>query len=457
MPLITPTAQAVKREINETVMLSLPLIGSWLIYSLSTFIGTAMIGHLSEDALAASVLTNTLWLVISVFFFGIFNSISVLVSRQYGARNMTAISEIMSQAFLLGALICIPIGLALMSVPMVLTLTSQSPEVLTLAITYAHSLLWSVPGTIALIIFEHFFNGIGKTKISLFISLIEVPIEVFLIYIFVFGKLGLPAYGIAGVGYGLAVSFTLTTIALVLYSCTAKFLKPYMLFNRIGVFHKQYFAELIQIGLPVGIMYVIEVGAFCTATIMMARFSTVVLAAHQIVFQYLGFILNAAFAIAQAVSIRIGQNIGKQQYSEVRYSSYAGIGLVFVAMLIMSLLYLFAPQWLLSIDINIHAPENQPLVKEAALLMIVLAFYQIFDGIRIVCAGALRGLKDTRAAMYNSIISFWLIGITCAYFFAFVMEWHGVGIWLGMCAGVIAGTIMLGVRLGRKLNGIDAG
>jgi MATE family multidrug resistance protein len=204
-------------------------------------------------------------------------------------------------------------------------------------------------------------------------------------------------------------------------------------------------------------MYVIEVGAFCTATIMMARFSTVVLAAHQIVFQYLAFILNAAFAIAQAVSIRIGQNIGKQQYSEVRYSSYAGLGLVFVAMLIMSLLYLFAPQWLLSIDINIHAPENQALVKEAALLLCVPAFYQLFDGIRVVCAGALRGLKDTRAAMYNSIISFWVIGITCAYVFAFVLDWQGVGIWLGMSVGVISGTIMLGVRLSRKLNGIYAG
>ena len=100
---------SIKSEIKNTLSLGIPLIASQLIYACSGFIGTAMVARLGEEALAASVLVSMIWMSLSVFFFGILNAVSVLVSHQYGARNDKAISDIMGQAFLFGMMICIPI------------------------------------------------------------------------------------------------------------------------------------------------------------------------------------------------------------------------------------------------------------------------------------------------------------------------------------------------------------
>ena len=84
--------------------------------------------------------------------------------------------------------------------------------------------------------------------------------------------------------------------------------------------------------------------------------------------------------------------------------------------------------------------------------MLVLGIYQIFDGIRIIYAGALRGLKDTRFSMYTSFVSFWLIGIVFAYIFGFSLHGQGVGVWWGLTLGVFTGTFILFFRLKYMLH-----
>lgn len=445
-------SHSILNEAKENISLSIPLIASWLIYALSGFIGTMMVARLGEDALAASVLIATIWMVLSAFFFGLLNSVSVLVAHQYGARNYDAISWIMGQSFLLALVICAPVMLIMAFIPMLLRSLIQNQHVLALSIDYAHALLWSTPGLEILVILEQFFNGIGRTKLSLGVSLIEVPFEILLIYIFVFGKLGLPAFGIAGVGYGFTASYTITVILLGLYLHYARFAQPFHIFKKIGRVSKQYCKELITVGFPIGLMYLIEITAFTAATLMMAKFNTVALAAHQITMQYLGFTINMAFAMSQTVAIRIGHNIGRGDLTGVEYSSYVGLGLGCIFMFFIFLIYIFFPEWLLRIDIDIYKPENAALVKQTISFLMILGVFQLFDNIRIIEAGALRGLKDTRFPMYLSFICFWLVGLVSAYIFAFLMRWEGIGIWAGLTLGIAVGAVLFFLRLKKILS-----
>lgn len=90
-----PMSGSIILEIKENFILSLPLMAAWLIYSLGLFAGTAMVAHLGENVLAASVLVRTIWIAGVTFCFGVFHSVSVLISQQRGADNNSAISEIM--------------------------------------------------------------------------------------------------------------------------------------------------------------------------------------------------------------------------------------------------------------------------------------------------------------------------------------------------------------------------
>lgn len=448
-------SRSILLEIKENFILSLPLMAAWLIYSLGPFAGTAMVAHLGENVLAASVLVGTIWVAGVTFCFGVFHSVSVLISQQRGADNNSAISEIMGQAFFLNVLSWVPMIALLFLTPFLVQWSSPNAEVMKLAGSFAHSLVLAAPGLITLAILEHFLSGVGKTQLSLWISLIEIPIEMFFIYIFVFGKFGVPVCGIAGIGYGLALSYLLTTIVVFTYLKYAKFAKPFAIFKHIGKINWLYCKEMLRIGLPIGFTYFIELVAFTIATYFISHFHATALASHQIIMQFEAVIINIPYAISQAISVRVGLSVGRQDKDGVRIASFVGIGIgTFAALLIFGMLVIF-PNFLLRIDLDTKALQNQELIDLTIALFFVLGIYQIFDSIRVVHAGVLRGLKDTKSTMMVNIICFFGIGVVAAYLLGISLEGKAQGVWLGLTVGMAMGAMALFFRLSNRLKNMD--
>lgn len=451
----TSISHSIKGEIKDTLSLSIPLIAAQMVYACSGFIGTAMVAHLGEDALAASILVSMTWMSLSVLFFGILNAVSVLVSHQYGAKNNQAISDIMGQAFILGGIVFIFMVLVLCSMPFFLRFTSQPPEVIRLALDYMHALLWTIPGLVLLVICEQFLAGVNRVKFVLRISLCIVPIEIPLIYVLIFGKFGLPACGVAGIGYGLAITYTATALFLMIYLSKAKYYQKYAVFNNIKRIEWKWLIELVRVGFPMGCMHVIEVSAFALTTFWIAQFGTTLLAAHQIVMQYLSFCITLIFAMSQAVTIRVGHAVGRMDTSGIQYAIYVGMGLSFVCIVLVAFAFYLFPLFFLRLDINIHDANNALLMQYASALLAIAGVLMLFDNFRIIGFGALRGLKDTKFPMYASFISFWIIGIAIAYLLGFLLDFAGKGIWWGQTIGIACGAALVFWRLHYLLQRID--
>lgn len=451
----TQLQHSIISEIKENLSLSMPLIVAWVIYSLGPFAGTAMIAHLGKDALAASVLVGTIWIAGITFCFGMFNSVTVLIAQQRGANNYKAISEIIAQVLFLNVVTWVLLIILMLFVPYLIHWSSPNTEILKYATYYAHSLIFAIPGLISLAIIENFLSGIGKPKISLWIIIIEIPLEILFIYTFVFGKFGIPAFGIAGVGYGLALSFTLTTIVIFIILNYAEFAKPFGFFKNIGKINIIYCKELLKIGVPIGFTYFIELVAFTIATYLISQFQATALASHQIIMQYIGVFINIPFAISQAISVRVGFNVGKQDRIGILYSSYVGIGIGIGAALLIFCILVLSPHYLLSIDLNTSKLQNQDIVTLTTSLFFILGIYQIFDSIRILEAGALRGLKDTKTALYVSIVCFFIIGTFTAYLFGIKLNGNVQGIWWGLAVGTALGALALFWRLLKTIQTMD--
>lgn len=445
----------IKNEIKENLSISVPLIASQLIYSCSGFIATAFVARLGEDALAASVLVSMIWMSLSMLFFGVLNSISVLVSHQYGAKNKEAISEIMGQSFILGVAVTAAIIVMMNSIPFFLKLTTQPPEVTRLAIVYMKALLWQIPGLVLLIIYEQFLAGINRTKIVLRISLLVVPVEIPIIYVLIFGRLGMPACGVAGIGYGFAITYTATAIGMTIYFLYAKIYRQYGIFKGWRRINLRWLKELARIGLPMGLMHVIEVTGFTIMTFWIARFGTIFLAAHQIVMQYLGFMITIAFAMSQGLTVRVGHGVGRCDLEGLRLTVYIGILLNFLCSFAILLVFNLFPGVLLQLDINVYTISNQPLVQAASTLLSIASLLLFFDSFRIIGFGALRGLKDTKFPMYASFIGFGLVGLSLAFIFGFPLQGKAFGIWEGMTMGILIGALIVYIRLFRTLKTID--
>jgi MATE family multidrug resistance protein len=444
----------VKTEIKHNVRLSIPLIASQLLYSFSGFIGTAMLARLGQDVLAASVLSSMIWFSLSAVFFGVLNAVSVLVSHQYGSKNDRGVSEVIGQGFILAILTTALISLVLFVAPFFLQFTGQSATILELATRYIHAIQFGVLPLSLVVVIEHFLIGLGKTSVVLFASLILVPLQIVFNYIFIYGFWFVPACGIAGVGYGLAFATLVEVVGFLFYLHGSKQFEKYEVFKRIGI-HWRYLKELVRVGLPIGFMSCIEIGAFAIMTFAVARFGVTQLAAHQITFQFAGLLITVVFAMSQAVTVRVGHAVGEGNRSQVDYSIGVGMLITICVMLFLSAIMLIFPHWLIHFDVDIHAPKNQLLVAQATSYFRVLAFLFLFDTFRIIGFGALRGIKDTRFPMLASFVAFWLVGLGLSYLLGFVFDLQSVGIWLGMTLGISVGAVIICWRLFFQLKHLD--
>lgn len=449
------TSNSVIREAKSNIELTMPLLTAWVIYALSPFAGTAMIAHLGPNVLAASVLVSTIWIAGTTFCFGIFHSVSVLVSHQFGAKNNHAISEIMGQVFMMNIISWIPVMILIVCIPYFVQWSAPNPEVLKFTTQYAHAIVWAAPGIIMLAMMEHFLSAIGRTKLSLLISILEVPFEIIVLYVLIFGKLGFPAMGIQGIGYGLAFCYAITLIILLIYLQFSHYSRDYHIYRYFGKIKWHYWKEMLRIGLPIGFTSFIELVAFTIATYFISRFNATALAAHQIILQFEGVLISIPYALSQGTSIRVGLMVGRQDKEGVWYAGYVGIGISLLAALLVAIPLILFPDVLLKIDLNSTEMRDPELIRQCIALFAIFAFYQIFDSIRIAEAGALRGMKETRFTMYVNIFCFFIFGVIVAYLFGIVLQGKTIGVWLGLTLGMALGALVLFIKLRSVMKTAD--
>jgi MATE family multidrug resistance protein len=439
-------------EATRATWLTLPLIISYLVQASSVFLGILFISHLGRDELAASALGGSIYNTLVVFFIGLISSISVVVAQNYGAKNIAGIKHSISQGFLVALFFSVPLMLILWYAPLVFSLGKQSPHIVALTTAYLYPLIWTIFPLAILNMLEQFLIGLGETKVVLWYSLMEVPLEIVAIYAFIYGKLGMPKCGIAGFGYGLTLVFTLTAIAFFFYIWRSKEYRSFKIFKHFFEFNWPYFFELVKIGLPVGTMYIIELAMFAVVAFMMGRIGEDQLAAYQIAQQYLALSMVIIYATSHSVTAQVGQAFGRKDKKAIELITFVNIALCSFVMLVVGLCYYLFAKSLIGIDVDFNNPALSNLTHFAMLFLIFVGILQIIEGSRVIILGALRGLKDTLIPMFITFIACWLIALPISYFIAFVLNFDGNGLWIGIIAGTLAATIMLLVRFIKLVN-----
>jgi len=246
----------------------------------------------------------------------------------------------------------------------------------------------------------------------------------------IYGKLGAPALGLNGAGLATLLA------RVIMFSVMIWWVK-----GKITGFQWTYdwkgIKELLRIGLPSGMQYVFEVGAFATAAIMVGWISAEALAAHNIALNLAAISYMAATGLAAASTIRIGNQMGLRDKRNLRIAGFSSFGLVTVFMAGCGLTFILMRNVLPALYI-----EDEVVQATAASLLIIAAAFQISDGIQAVGLGVLRGLTDVKVPTIVTFIAYWLIAIPVGYWFAFYGG-HGVqGVWYGLSLGLTISGIM---------------
>jgi MATE family multidrug resistance protein len=371
---------------------------------------------------------------------------------KHGSDDKNGIRLVARDGFLLATLLAIPAFLLFWNMAPIFLVFGQPASVAILAKSYLHALAWGLPANFIMMACLEVIIGIGNARTILIFSVFETILNITFSYALIFGKFGLPALGIAGAGWGITISYWITVIAVI---TTIAFKNTYrQYFQTIFSFKKPSFLlELLQVGLPMGTMYCVEVGFFFALTLFMGSlFGGQIQAANQIALQFLGLLMSIMFAIAQSVTVRMGHLLGAKDVKAAEKVAYLGVGIVTIPTTIIALIYWFNPSILISLDFDINNPANFEIVRAIKSFFAVSAIFQILEAARIVLFGALRGLKDTRFTLLTSIISFWCIALPIGYLLATYFQFGSTGFWWGMVMSVGVSLVLLFWRFKVKIR-----
>jgi MATE family multidrug resistance protein len=144
------------------------------------------------------------------------------------------------------------------------------------------------------------------------------------------------------------------------------------------------------------------------------------------------------FAISAAAAVRVGQAIGRNAPAEAASAGWAAILLGAGCMAVFSAVLLLFPHAIAS-----SFTADRAVIAATIPLLFVAALFQFFDGLQITATGALRGAGNTHAGLIVQIVGYWLIGLPIGYVLAFRLHHGAVGLWLGLCAGLMVAGVTL--------------
>ncbi|MDR3477262.1 MAG: MATE family efflux transporter [Gammaproteobacteria bacterium] len=453
MPIMKAYTKLSVNEISVLITLAIPLILTGFIEASVGFFTTLFLAHLGSRELAAGAVVQWIFFTMMVVLWGTLCAVSILIAQKHGEKDDRGVSKILRDGLVLGIVLFFPAFLLLRNIAPVLALAGQDAATIALAVDYMNGLSWGLlPDFIGLVLMQ-FLIGLGHTRTNMFFTLIWVPLNIFCNYGLIFGEFGFPALGMAGIGWGTTLAYWILAVFLACYLLWDKSYRRY--FEGVFIFAKpRFLAELCQIGVPMGAMYCIEIAFFLTLTLLMGRLGSDILAANQITMQYLGEASVATFAIAQAITVRMGHMIGAGKIHLAERAVYIGVVISIVFMVFVGGIYCISPTKLIELDLSLDQANNSNIISYAIQFFSVAALFQLLEAIRITLFGALRGLKDTRFTLLSSVISFWVVSLPIGYVMAINLHMGGMGLWWGAVIGAVVGVVLLALRFHYKMKGV---
>lgn len=443
-----------KTESSILIKLAYPILLAQLALTGLGVVDTLMSGWVGTDDLAAIGLGSSIMLPVFMFGTGILLAITPLVAKAAGESRNKRISRFLHQ----GLWVSVPLGFlslaVLMNLEWVLDLLSLDDKVYQLTQDYLFYIAFGMPAIALYQALRFFWEGLGTTLPTMWISFIALLLNIPINAIFIYGFGPVEAMGAAGCGVASTIVMWVMFAISLVYVLKSKLTKPFVYLSEALTpdWHRG-LKPILKLGIPNTLALLFEVSLFSMIALFVAPLGSVVMAGHQIAINFTSLAFMIPLSIAMALTVRVGFGYGKKNREQILLSLTTGFIFAIIAGSSLALISYF-----LRMDIvGLYSSDNE-VVLIATSLLVFAAIYQVFDAIQVSAAGALRGFHDTKVTMIVTLISYWGIGLGLGYVFAFT-DWilvpMGVqGFWLGIVLGLTLAAVLLSIRLKRIYHAV---
>jgi multidrug resistance protein, MATE family len=439
-------ARHLSSELTETLKLAAPMALTQLGQIAMTTTDLAFIGRISDEAVAAAGLAGTVYFVSFTVGMGLMAAVAPLAAQAFGAQN----PRLVRRALRTGLWAALVISLPIMAFPLrgeqILHALGQATATSHLAQDYLFGLAWGVMPALWFQAIRSFMGAVNRPQPILWITLAAIPANALLAYLLIYGAFGLPRLGLFGAGIATTTVNFGTFLAGLWFVTQRKPFSDYRVLTRLWRIDWTLMRQIVVIGAPISIAFLLEYGLFSSAGLLMGLISTAALAAHQIALQVVAILFMVPLGIGMAATIRVGHAVGRSDAAAVKRAGLVAMLLGVLLSAILTLAVLLARDAIARFFLGGTPVNADETIELAATLLAIGATLFITDGLQSTAVGALRGLKDTRVPLLFAAISYWLIGFSAAYALAFATPFGAIGVWIGLSLGTIVYATLLFLR-----------
>lgn len=430
-----------KKHYRQTLLLAYPVMLGQLGHILVGIVDTAIVGQLGTKPQAAVALANGLYILVLVFGVGVSFGVTPLVAAADSVGNKSENARLLKHSLLINTITGILLFLLLVCVSPLLRFIDQENDVVEMAIPFLNIMTLGMIPLCMFSAFKQFAEGLSFTKVAMWITLGANVLNILLNYILIFGKFGFPQMGLMGSCWASFYARVAMALAMFLYIFYNKRFKEYWINFKTNKISIELIKKNLSIGIPTGLQWVFEFGAFSFAVVMIGWISSAAQAAHQIAMSVAALTYMVSSGISAAASVRVGNQVGLKNKQGIRMAGFSAMIIVFLFMSCSSIVF-SALRNQLPIVFN----NDSQVITIAAYFIFIAAFFQIFDGLQVVCLGALRGMEDVKIPTIITMVSYWAIGLPMSYVFAFKMNLGPNGVWYGLALGLMSAAVLLLIR-----------
>ena len=438
-----------RRDLRDLARLALPVTLVQIGMMAMGAVDTVMVGRVTPTDLAAVAIGNLYFFGVAVFGMGVLFALDPVISQAEGARDANAVARGVQRGGLLALVLTTLASVSLLPAGPILGALRQPPEVVPVAAAYAWASILGVYPFYGFVVLRQSLQAMGKIRPLLWTVAAANVVNILLNWILIYGNMGAPELGAVGSGWATSLSRWFMMLMLILAGWPL--LRPSLRPFRPEAMALQPLARLLRVGAPIGAQQSLEFGVFGAAGLLIGLMGTIPVASHQVALQLAALTFMVPVGVAQATSVLVGQAVGRADPPAARRAAGAGLLVGAAFMSVTAALFLLFPEPLAAVF-----SVDRPVIATAATLLPIAGVFQIFDGLQVVAAGALRGVADTRVPMILNFVGFWLVGLPICVVLGIVFDRGPAGVWWGLAIGIgIVATLLLcrvRIRFGRALR-----
>ena len=417
------------------------LIYQFANYSAS-FVDTTMTGQYNTMDLAGVSMATSIWNPFFTFLTGIVSALVPIIGHHLGrGKKEEVASDFYQFIYLALGLSVVLLGMVIFLAPLILNHLGLEAPVAAVAVRY----LWFLSiGIIPLLLFSvirSLLDSLGLTKLSMYLMLLLLPLNSGFNYLLIFGAFGVPELGGAGSGLGTSLAYWVLLGISVLVLFKQEKLKALHLEKRIP-FNMDKIKEGVRLGLPIGGTVFAEVAIFSVVGLIMAKFSSLIIASHQSAMNFSTLMYAFPMSISSAMAIVVSYEVGAKRFDDAK--TYIGLGrwtaLIFAAFTL-TFLYIFRG------NVASLYGNDPEFIDLTARFLTYSLFFQLADTFAAPLQGILRGYKDTVIPFYLGLVGYWGVAIPVAMAFDSLTDFGAYSYWIGLIVSLIVSGALYRWRL----------